>query len=52
MIAPVHLAADALAYACRLRSQSGYVVVVLANLDPPAAFRVSQYIANRLQGRR
>jgi D-alanyl-D-alanine carboxypeptidase len=32
--------------------QSGYVVVVLANLDPPAAFRVSQYIANRLRGQR
>ncbi|HVN19370.1 MAG TPA: serine hydrolase domain-containing protein [Dongiaceae bacterium] len=27
---------------------TGYVVVVLANLDPPAATRVSEFIANRL----
>ena len=26
----------------------GYVVVVLANLDPPAASRISDFIANRL----
>jgi D-alanyl-D-alanine carboxypeptidase len=28
--------------------QSGYVIAVLANLDPPAAQRVSEFIANRL----
>jgi D-alanyl-D-alanine carboxypeptidase len=28
--------------------QSGYVIAVLANLDPPAASRVSEFIANRL----
>src|SRR5712672_3273331 len=28
--------------------QSGYVVAVLSNLDPPAASRVSEFIANRL----
>jgi D-alanyl-D-alanine carboxypeptidase len=28
--------------------QSGYVIVVLANLDPPAAQRISEFIANRL----
>jgi len=28
--------------------QSGYVITVLANLDPPAASRVSDFIANRL----
>lgn len=28
--------------------QSGYVIAVLANLDPPAASRVSDFIANRL----
>jgi CubicO group peptidase (beta-lactamase class C family) len=27
---------------------SGYVIVVLANLDPPAAQRISEFIANRL----
>jgi D-alanyl-D-alanine carboxypeptidase len=28
--------------------QSGYVIAVLANLDPPAASRISEFIANRL----
>ena len=28
--------------------QSGYVVVVLSNLDPPAASRISDFIVNRL----
>jgi hypothetical protein len=28
--------------------QSGYVIAVLANLDPPAAQRVSEFVANRL----
>jgi len=28
--------------------QSGYVITVLSNLDPPAASRVSDFIANRL----
>jgi D-alanyl-D-alanine carboxypeptidase len=28
--------------------QSGYVIAVLANLDPPAASRVAEFIANRL----
>lgn len=28
--------------------QAGYVIVVLSNLDPPAASRVSDFIANRL----
>jgi len=28
--------------------QSGYVIAVLANLDPPAAQRISEFIANRL----
>jgi CubicO group peptidase (beta-lactamase class C family) len=28
--------------------QSGYVITVLSNLDPPAASRVSEFIANRL----
>lgn len=28
--------------------QSGYVIVVLSNLDPPAATRISDSIANRL----
>src|SRR5256885_10989759 len=27
---------------------AGYVVAVLANLDPPAAGRISQFITNRL----
>jgi CubicO group peptidase (beta-lactamase class C family) len=29
---------------------NGYVVAVLANLDPPAARRISDYITNRMQG--
>ncbi len=28
--------------------QSGYVIAVLANMDPPAASRISEFIANRL----
>jgi CubicO group peptidase (beta-lactamase class C family) len=32
----------------RICPSSGYVVVVLANLDPPAASRVSGFIVNRL----
>jgi CubicO group peptidase (beta-lactamase class C family) len=28
--------------------QSGYVIAVLANLDPPAAGRISEFIAQRL----
>jgi hypothetical protein len=28
--------------------QSGYTVAVLANMDPPAAQRISQFISNRL----
>jgi D-alanyl-D-alanine carboxypeptidase len=28
--------------------QSGYVIVVLSNLDPPAASRISEFIVNRL----
>jgi D-alanyl-D-alanine carboxypeptidase len=28
--------------------QSGYVIVVLSNLDPPAASRISDFIINRL----
>ena len=27
---------------------SGYVIAVLANLDPPAATRISEFIVNRL----
>jgi D-alanyl-D-alanine carboxypeptidase len=27
---------------------SGYVVTVLANMDPPAAGRIADFIANRL----
>jgi hypothetical protein len=30
---------------------SGYVVAVLANIDPPAAQRVSDFITNRLPER-
>jgi hypothetical protein len=29
-------------------SQSGYVVAVLANLDPPAAERAARFIGDRL----
>jgi len=32
----------------RICPDSGYVVAVLANLDPPAATRVSNFIVNRL----
>lgn len=32
----------------QIYSQSGYVIAVLSNLDPPAASRVSDFIANRL----
>jgi hypothetical protein len=28
--------------------QSGYVIAVLANMDPPAAGRISEFIAQRL----
>ncbi len=28
--------------------QSGYVIAVLANLDPPAAQRAADYVASRL----
>lgn len=31
---------------------AGYVVTVLANMDPPAAGRISQFITNRLPERR
>lgn len=31
---------------------SGYVIAVLANMDPPAAERISAFIANRLPARR
>jgi hypothetical protein len=27
---------------------TGYVVAVLANLDPPAASRISEFVLNRL----
>jgi CubicO group peptidase (beta-lactamase class C family) len=32
----------------RIHPQSGYVIAVLSNLDPPAAGRVSQFITSRL----
>jgi len=32
----------------RVYPESGYVVVALANLDPPAAGRVTQFVGNRL----
>jgi hypothetical protein len=32
----------------RIYPESGYVVAVLANLDPPAAGRVSEYLDPRL----
>jgi hypothetical protein len=32
----------------RICPESGYVVAVLANLDPPAASRVSDFVVNRL----
>lgn len=36
----------------RFYPQSGYVIAVLANLDPPAATRISQFIGNRLPANR
>ena len=30
---------------------AGYVVAVLANMDPPAATRISRFVANRLPER-
>ena len=30
------------------KDEAGYVVAVLANMDPPAAGRVSDFITNRL----
>ena len=32
----------------KIYPQSGYVVAVLANVDPPAAGRISEFIASRL----
>ena len=32
----------------RIYPQSGYVVAVLANLDPPAADQVTEYLDSRL----
>ena len=32
----------------RICRESGYVIAVLANMDPPAAQRVSTYVAARL----
>jgi hypothetical protein len=32
----------------RIYPESGYVIAVLANMDPPAAGGVSRFIANRL----
>jgi len=32
----------------RINPKSGYVVAVLANLDPPAAQRISEYLDPRL----
>ena len=32
----------------RIFPQSGYVVAVLSNLDPPAAERIASYLSNRL----
>jgi hypothetical protein len=32
----------------RIYPKSGYVVVVLANLDPPAAQRIADYLDPRL----
>jgi hypothetical protein len=34
-----------------LMFRSGYVVIVLANLDPPAATEVASFIAARLSSR-
>jgi len=35
----------------RIYPQSGYVIAVLANVDPPAAQKISDFIANRLPAR-
>jgi hypothetical protein len=35
----------------RIFPKSGYVVAVLANLDPPAAERISGYVVPRLPDR-
>ena len=35
----------------KIYPQTGYVVAVLSNLDPPAASRVSDFIGNRLPER-
>jgi hypothetical protein len=35
----------------KIYPQTGYVVAVLSNLDPPAASRVSDFIGNRLPKR-
>ena len=32
----------------QISPQSGYVIVVISNLDPPAASRISDFIVNRL----
>ncbi len=32
----------------KIYPQSGYVIAVLANMDPPAAGRIADFIANRL----
>jgi len=32
----------------RIFPESGYVIAVLSNLDPPAAERISSYVSNRL----
>ena len=32
----------------KIYPESGYVIAVLANLDPPAATRISDFIGNRL----
>ena len=32
----------------RIFPQTGYVIAVLSNIDPPAASRISQFISNRL----
>ncbi len=36
----------------RIYPKTGYVVVVLANLDPPAAQQVSEYLDRRLPAAR
>ena len=32
----------------RIYPQSGYVIAVLANLDPPAAQRIADFASNRI----